>query len=253
MTRPFGWAGTASTPSRSVAAALDVLNGAAGQLRQLVNDHRQQVRAIGAEVARDPNLTAQGRQNALRERTGAVVDRVGGCARPAQEPGSRGAAGDHRRCCGCVAEAGRRRGGSARPAGRVAARPAAARRRHDRQRRYRRDGGYRDALRVAGGAADLGASVRRQTAKAAQIAQRVDAQMAKVAGGTSEVDLTAKFEAAALVAGLDPLLTGAEAEIAGRAAFGDGFGLNAAIASNLAMQAQRAYFQPITQPDGTVL
>lgn len=92
-----------------------------------------------------------------------------------------------------------------------------------------------------------------KTAKAAQIAQRVDAQMAKVAGGTSEVDLTAKFEAAALVAGLDPLLTGAEAEIAGRAAFGDGFGMNAAIASNLAMQAQRAYFQPITQSDGTVL
>ena len=60
------------TPGQRVHNGLQTLNGIADRLRALRIRHAASVQQIRDAVSRDPNLTAEGRQNMLRERTTAA-------------------------------------------------------------------------------------------------------------------------------------------------------------------------------------
>jgi hypothetical protein len=73
MSRPFSLSRTTpEPPSQRIAAALEVLRSAGSRLRQLRIAHQEQLEQARGTYNNDPNLTAEGRQQALRERTQAV-------------------------------------------------------------------------------------------------------------------------------------------------------------------------------------
>lgn len=73
VNRPFSLSWTTEEPlSQRIAAVLEILNGAGARLRALRVAHQEQLEEARNRYNNDPNLTAEGRQEALRERTQAV-------------------------------------------------------------------------------------------------------------------------------------------------------------------------------------
>lgn len=247
---------TGPTPSERVTAALDTINGAAARLRGI----RQQQQAVTTDVRRrvsteqDPNLTAQGRLNAIREgtvaarqtatadlgalrdeleRAEAAIDGVVQANWPAPVPGVEGLLGR---------QALWARNRQLIDAG-VLRLSALINEADDVELLYALQEEAPIWARAQGATADTVETLE----------QMIDLRMAQVAGGdeSSEVDLTAAFQARATLHALEPLLAQAEAEANGTAPFGTG--LLAAVGSAMAQRTVQAALQPITRPDGSVL
>lgn len=244
---------TGPTPSQTVTSSLQTLNDAAAQLRALTIQHAARIEAIRAEVSRDPDLTAEGRQNRLRERTAAACEQG-----RADLEGLKARVSVAERMIGEAIEAR-----WPKPASGVEGMLG-------RQAAWARARSLLEAgLSVSALLAEtddietlfalreeLPTWVRTRGADAEhveQVLQRIDLRMGKIGTKNSqgEVDLMAKFEARAIVARLEPLLANSEVEFAGHEVYASR--LVAAVASHFAGKAVEAANQPIIGPDGAII
>lgn len=252
MTSPFPL--TLPTPGQRVHNGLQVLKGIAARLRDLKVRHQVAREQIRDAVSHDPNLTMEGRQNALHERTSALGERslaelvalkaevkqaqdaiAAGIEASWPKPltgveGMLGRQASWARCRSLLESA------AVSVTGLIAETD-------DMETLF--------ALRE-----ELPSWVRARGADAntvERVLQVVDLRMGKI--GTSnargEADLMAKFEARAIVAELEPLLNASEAEFTGSMGYASGLG--AAVASRFAREAVEAASLPITRPDGSIL
>lgn len=241
------------TPGRRIHNALQTLNGIGPRLRALKVQHSAAVGKIRDEVGHDPKLTAEGRHQVLRERIAAA--------------GERGLAellvlkAETERAQNDIAEAIEANWPKPTPGveGMLARQAAWAR-----SRSLLESGisvsaliGETDNLETLFALREeLPTWVRTRGADAAsveRVLERLELRMGKLGSGDAqgEVDLMAKFEARAIVAGLAPMLDLAQQELTSRDGYA--YGLHAAISSQYARQAADAANLPILKPDGTIL
>lgn len=241
------------TPSQAVATHLQTLTGAAAELRALTMAHAARISAIRTEVSHDPNLTAEGRQNQLRERTAAACEQ----GRATLE-GLKARVATAERLLGEAIEA-RWPKPMTGVEGMLSRQAAWAR-----SRSLLESGLSVSALLAETDdletlfalREELPTWVRTRGADAdhvEQVLERIELRMGKIGtkNGQGEVDLMAKFEARAVMARLRPMLGNAEVEFAGHEVYATR--LNAAVASHFAGKAVEAANQPIIGPDGSVL
>lgn len=244
-------------PSDRVATALQTLNDAGAQLRQLRIQHQANVDEIRRAVSEDPNLTAEGRQNTLRERSAAAGERARVAADslwkdveaalqaiadviernwPAPAAGVEGMLGRQ----AAWARARTLLDAGMRPTQVIAETD-------DVETLYALDEELPTWIRARGATRENAEAIRhRIDLRVAQVASSTDAT-----SPTAEVDLMAKFEAAAIVAGLEPIFRQAAAEFAGHSF--PSAGQSAAVSAHYARQAITGTFMPIVKPDGSVI
>lgn len=252
MTTPYSQL-LGPTPSQAVATHLQTLTDAAAQLRALTIAHAARISKIRDEVSRDPNLTAEGRQNRLRERTAAACDQG-----RAELETLKARVSTAERLIGEAIEA-RWPKPLAGVEGMLARQAAWAR-----SRSLLESGLTVSALLAETDdmetlfalREELPTWVRTRGADAEhveQVLERIELRMGKIGtkNGQGEVDLMAKFEARAVMARLKPLLGNAEVEFAGHETYASR--LNAAVASHFAGKAVEAANQPIVNADGSIL
>lgn len=246
LNRPVG-----PTPSATVTDALEQLTNAGARLRELRQQHWDAVQRIRREVSANTNLSAEGKQAALRERTTAAGQSAYADLRGLREQIERAEQS--------IVDTVERQWPKPMPGveGLLSRQAAWAR------SRSLLEAGMKvstvisettDVETLLSLRDELPTWVRARGANPAtidRVLQRIDAQMAKVASGTTEVDLMARFEARALVAGLQPVLDLSEAEALGHTPFGNS--LHAAVAGDIARRATLAAYEPIIAPDGNVL
>ncbi|MGO1054514.1 hypothetical protein [Crossiella sp. CA198] len=221
-------------PNQRILRALQTLNDASGELRTLRMEHSKAVSEARLAVSHDPNLSAEGRANALLERTAAVGERFmrsltelkdnvdsaySTIVRTIEKSWPTPAAGVE---------------------GMLGRQAAWAR------SRSLLDGGIRpgqvieettDVETLFALREELPTWLRSKGAdlSAAEAAtHHIDAQISRVASDPSIVDLSAKFEARTILAALQPMLDHTEAEFTGRGT--PAAGIHAAVAAQLARQ-----------------
>jgi hypothetical protein len=252
MTSPFPL--TLPTPGQRVHNGLQVLNGIAARLRALKIQHQAGISQIRDAVSHDPNMSAEGRQTALRERTAALGERS-----LAELVALKAEMKQAQNAIAAAIEAGwpKPLAGVEGMLGRQAS--------WARSRSLLEGAGVTVTALIAETddmealfalQEELPTWVRSRGANAEtvdRVLQHLDLRMGKI--GTSnaqgEADLMAKFQARAIVAQLEPLLNASEAEFTGSTGYVST--LNAAVASQFARGAVEAANQPIVTPDGSIL
>ncbi|MFI0134746.1 hypothetical protein [Streptomyces luteogriseus] len=235
----------------AITRALETLNGAAAELRDLQARHQNAVAEARLNISKDRNLTEEGRANRLRETTAALgeqnlaalkalrarieaaqnaITNVVESAWPKPAAGVEGMLG---RQAAWARSRSLLEGGIA-----VADVIQEA---TDTETLY----ALRDELptwvRARGGNSEVMEQVR----------ARIDQRIARLASDAAAVDLTAKYEARAIVAGLGPLLDHAEAVVSGQRPADTALG--AAVAGRMARQVAYGTQGPIIGPDGNAL
>lgn len=247
MNSPYTFGST--TPSQRVTASLQVLNDAPGRLRQLRTGYQDAVQEARRTVSHDPDLSAEGRQKQLRDRTAAT-----GATWKAKLDELRDEIVSAESAIDTAVEAS-----WPKPASGVEAMLT-------RQAAWARSRALLDTTAsgsrsIAGRLDELISETTNvetlhalreelptwarvqgmSTDNADTVEMVVDRQIAKVTKG-SDVDLTAKLNAKALIASLNPMLDQADAEMAGNST--PAAGMRAAIASHsartMAMRTQLA-------------
>jgi hypothetical protein len=258
MTRPntvrAAVSGSPSEPpptSPRITAAMQVLTDAGRGLQTIRRSHEQAVMAIRAEVSQDPNLTAEGRQARLRERSAKAGKTAQAAIRTLRD--------DVQRAVITITDVvsanwpkptGGVEGLMIRQAAWARTKPLL-------------DNGVTASQIIAEETdtetlfvlvEELPAWARIQGANAdtmRRLTEACELRIAQLEGASSEADLTALFEARVIAQALDPLLVQAENEALGHAEFGSG--LHSAIVAALTRQTALTTKMPITGPDGNLL
>ncbi|CAL9515140.1 hypothetical protein [Streptomyces sp. enrichment culture] len=239
------------TLGQTLTTSLETLNRAAAELRALTTDHQAALTELRDQVASDRDLSEEGRANRLRERTTALseqamirlrvlrgrvraaeeeVTRIVEAAWPEPAPGVEGMLGR---------QAAWARSRSLLESGIAVGQMIQET--TDLETLF----ALRDELptwvRAHGGD---GKTVD-------QVRARIEQHTARLASEGGPVDLTAKYEARAAVAGLAPLLDHAETVLSGQRPAETG--LSVAVAAQMARQEAQISQGPIIGPDGDAL
>ncbi|MEW2610244.1 hypothetical protein AB0937_08540 [Streptomyces sp. NPDC047880] len=233
----------------AISSALETLNGAAAELRSLTARHEAAVTQFRDQLANDRDLAEEGRTNRLRERTTdlseqamtalrglrarvraaeADVIRTVEAAWPEPAPGVEGMLGR---------QAAWARSRSLLEAGVAVSQMIEET--TDLETLFALHDELPTWVRARGGNSETVDQVR----------ARIEQHTARLASERGPVNLTAKYEARAAVAGLTPLLDHAETMLSGQRPAETGLG--AAVAARMAQQEAQLAQGPILGPDGT--